>query len=211
MALADQLNAGQMLEKMERLPKAWRFGMLGLVFAAVLVLYWFTIYGEKRAELAVVEGKLTALETKINESRAVASNLEKFREKREELQLELKQALRRLPNSQEFPVLLTDITSLGKKSGLEFRSFKPGKETLRGFYAEVPIKIEIVGRYHDVGVFFDRLAGLDRIVNVSDLVMTVEKSTGDNPELSVAGTATTFRFVEEKPAAPAAPEKAGGE
>jgi len=210
MAIADQLNANQMLEKMERLPKAWRFGMLGLVFAAVLVLYWFTLYGEKREELAVVERKLTGLEAKINESRAVASNLEKFREKRGELQIELKQALRRLPNSQEFPVLLTDINSLGKKSGLEFRSFKPGKETLRGFYAEVPIKIEIVGRYHDVGVFFDRLAGLDRIVNVSDLTLTIEKSSGDSPELSVSGTATTFRFVEERPAPESAP-KAGGE
>jgi type IV pilus assembly protein PilO len=215
MAIADQLNAQQMLEKMERLPKPWRFGMLGLVFLAVLVLYWVTLYGEKRQELSAVERRLTTLEAKINESRAVASNLEKFKEKREELQIELKQALRRLPNSQEFPVLLTDINSLGKKSGLEFRSFKPGKETARGFYAEVPIKIEIVGAYHDVGLFFDRLAGLDRIVNVSDITMRIEKSTGDNPNLEVTGTATTFRFVEEpapNQGAEANPaEKAGGE
>ncbi len=211
MALADQLNAKQIMERMERLPRAYRFGILGAVFAGVLGIYWLTLYGEKRQEYATEQHKLAALESRINESRAVASNLKTFQQKREQLQLELLQALRRLPNSQEFPVLLTDITSLGKKSGLEFRSFKPGEEASRGFYAEVPIKIEVAGHYHDFGVFFDRLAGLDRIVNVSDLTIRVKKGEGDSPELELSGTATTFRFLDENPPAPASAEKAGGE
>jgi type IV pilus assembly protein PilO len=196
MAFADQLNATQILEKMERLPAAYRLGVVGLVFVALILIYWFTLYGSQRQELKAVQGQLTQLEAKINESRAVASNLKTFQEKREQLKAELHEALRRLPDSKELPVLLTDITSLGKKSGLEFRSFKPGKETSRGFYAEVPIKIELRGGYHDVGIFFDRITRLDRIVNVADLEWEVAEVKNDDPRLKVTGTATTFRFIE---------------
>ena len=198
MAFADQLNAAQVLDQMEKLPPAYRFGILALVLVAILSVYWFTMYGSQRQELQKVQRRLTQLETKINESRAVASNLKSFQEKKEQLKEELTKALRRLPNSKELPVLLTDITSLGKKSGLEFQSFKPGREKGRGFYAEVPISIEVLGGYHDVGMFFDRLARLDRIVNVSNITMELASRGAENPRLRIRGVATTFRFVENK-------------
>lgn len=196
MGFADRLDATQILEKMERLPTPYRFGVIGLVFVAVIGIYWFTLYGTQRQDLQQVRGQLTQLETKIAESRAVASNLEKFKGKRSELKQELDEALRRLPNSKELPVLLTDITSLGKKSGLEFRSFKPGDETRRGFYAEVPIQIELRGRYHEVGIFFDRISRLDRIVNISGLSFDPASAKQDDPVLKISGTATTFRFLD---------------
>ena len=64
----------------------------------------------------------------------------------------LELALRRLPNEKELPVLLTNMSSLGKKSGLEIRYFRPAEEINRGFYAEVPIHIEFVGRIGVIGV-----------------------------------------------------------
>ena len=57
-------------------------------------------------------------------------------------------ALRQLPDSKELPVLLTDVTSLGKNAGLEFKAFRPRPEIQRDFYAEVPIEIEFTGRFH---------------------------------------------------------------
>lgn len=196
MGFADEFNAAQILEKMERLPAIHRYGIIALVFVAVVGVYWFTLYGGQRQSLRQVRAELTQLESKINESRAVASNLESFKAKREELKRELTEALRRLPNSKEFPVLLTDITSLGKKSGLEFRAFNPGQETPHGFYAEVPVEIELQGRYHDLGVFFDRISRLDRIVNVSKLSFELADHKSDVPRLKVSGTATTYRFIE---------------
>jgi type IV pilus assembly protein PilO len=196
MAIGDQFNASELAARMERLPLGVRLGVLAAVFAAVVGLYWFTVYGGQREELNRLEAELTKLQTKVAESRAVASNLKAFQKTREELEAQLAEALRRLPNGKELPVLLTDITSLGKKSGLEFRSFKPGNEVHRGFYAEVPIRIEVSGQYHEVGVFFDRLSRLSRIVNMGDLQMKIEKGQGESPDLSLKGVATTYRFKE---------------
>ncbi len=206
--MALQIDSKRMLEQMERLPAPGRWAVLGGAAIAVVALYWFTLGSGTRQQLAVLQEQLATVQNQINEARAVAQNLATFEAKRVELEKELEAALQRLPNSRELPVLLTDISSLGKKSGLEFRAFRPEPEIDHGFYAEVPIHVEFYGAYHDVGMFFDRLSRLSRIVNITSLEMTLASDADEEPKLKVTGTATTFRFVGAKttPAASAAGE-----
>jgi Tfp pilus assembly protein PilO len=56
-----------------------------------------------------------------------------------------------------------------------------------------------------VGVFFDRVARLSRIVNVTEVTMKLADYQGETPRLEVSGVATTFKFVEK------ASQTAGGE
>ena len=114
----------------------------------------------------------------------------------------------------DLPALLTNITGLGKKSGLEIQTFKQGKKIDRGFYSEQQIELEFSGAYHDIGLFFDRIASLSRIVNLSDLTFEVESETGETPLLSVKGIAATFYFNESSTGAVTdapKPKTAGGE
>jgi type IV pilus assembly protein PilO len=196
--MATQLDAQKLLEQLDQLPPIARYGVYAGVAVLVLLVYYFSLYGEAQRKLQVAQTRLAKLQGEIAEAKAVAVNLEKFRASGEELREQLRIALERLPNATELPVLLTDISSLGKKAGLEFRAFKPGKEIEREFYAEVPIDIEFVGKYHEAGVFLDRLSRLSRIVNVTTLKMTVEKTRDASPELKMVGVATTFRFLEPK-------------
>ena len=197
MALTDQIDLTPILSRLERLPGPQKFVMLGLIALGVAALYWFFFYGPKQTELDVLEQKLTELEADVVKSRAVAANFKTFMKELEELRVRLHKAVQRLPDSTELPGLLTDITSLGKKTGLEFRSFRPKKEVKRGFYAEVPIDIELRGSYHNVGLFFDRVAHLPRIVRISRVSMTVADESKDPPVLRVKGVAQTFRFIEQ--------------
>ena len=209
--MAAQLDANKLMEQLDQLPAPARYGVYAGVALLVVVVYYFTLYGEAQRRLTIAQGRLASLQGEIAEAKSVAANLEKFRASGEELREQLRVALERLPNATELPVLLTDISSLGKKAGLEFRAFKPGKEIERDFYAEVPIDVEFVGKYHEAGVFLDRLSRLSRIVNVTTLKMTVDNSRDPNPDLKMTGVATTFRFLDKegksKAAAPAVPGK----
>lgn len=197
MAIGEDFDARKILEQIERLPSAARFGVLAAIAAVVVAVYWFTLFGSSRQNLTRLKTQLTQIESDIVEAKTVASNLESFKEKQEELRAELKTALQQLPNSSDLPVLLTDITSLGKKSGLEIHQFKPNGEVVRGFYAEVPITLKMFGAYHDVGIFFDRLSKLSRIVNITELGMKLAEYRNETPRLEVTGIATTYFFVEE--------------
>ena len=205
MAIGENLDVAKLLEKLERLPASARVGVLAGVTVVVVAIYWFTFYGGQRTQLVKLQTQLTKVESQISEAKAVASNLKSFQEEQERLHDELDTALRQLPNSAELPVLLTNINSLGKKSGLEIKTFRPMRELDRGFFAEVPIKLEFYGAYHDIGVFFDRISRLSRIVNVTELDMKLDSYRGETPQLEVSGIATTFKFVDRPP------QNAGGE
>lgn len=194
----NNMDASQALEQLEKLPAIARHGIRAGVAALVIVLYWFTMAGGANERLNQLQNQLSKLQNEISEARAIASNLKSFEERRTELQARLDAALSQLPNKRELPGLLTDMSSLGKKSGLEVRTFDPMGEVARGFFAEVPIKVEFFGAYHDVGVFFDRISRLSRIVNITELNMSVESEHGDRPRLKVTGVATTFRFIDQK-------------
>ena len=193
--MASQLDANQILQQIERLPFGARLGLLAGVFVLVIGMYWMGIYDGQRQTLEAQRTQLTKLQSEIAESRAVASNLNSFREQREILRKEFEGALQRLPNDTELPGLLTDISGLGKKSGLEIRVFNPGKKVNRGFYAEVPIALEFYGSYHELATFFDRLSRLSRIVNITQLDMKLESKSEDRPKLQIKGVATTFQFL----------------
>jgi len=212
MAIGDNFDAQQILQKLDHLPTYARHGLLACVTLAVVGLYLLLFFGGDQTKLRALETKRAKVEQNIQAAKAVASNLESFKRKREDLQEQLKTALEKLPESSDLPALLTNITGLGKKSGLEIQTFKQGKKIDRGFYSEQQIELEFSGAYHDIGLFFDRIASLSRIVNLSDLTFTVLSETTDTPVLKVKGTAATFYFNDSNSGAETgAPKTAGGE
>ncbi len=195
------------LDKLAKLPRAVRISLVPIIAVLVVGLYGYFLYMPAKAELRSGHERLLQLQRKLSEVRAVASNEGAVKEEIAVLEKKLGNALRQLPDSKELPVLLTDITSLGKNSGLEFKAFRPQEEERKAFYAEVPIDIEFTGQFHDIATFFDEVSRLPRIVNIGELAVTVTRETTTNTWLSVKGQATTFRFVEPEPEASQASAK----
>jgi len=185
------------VEKLAKLPSHYRLALVVLIPLLVVTGYWWFLYRPASTEVDGFVKRQQNLQRKLNEVRSVAANVERFEEELQGLEKELRVALRQLPNSKELPGLLTDISSLGKSAGLDFHAFRPQGEARRDFYAEVPIEVEFSGSFHQIAVFFDRIASLDRIVNVDDLDMSVQREDLDGTVLRVRGRAVTFRFLEE--------------
>lgn len=195
--------------RLTKLPRSQRIGLLGIVAVGIIGLYVYSFFLPARETLDQLSAQQLELQRKLNEVRSIAANLPAFQARLTELEVELKTALRQLPNSKELPGLLTDISSRGKNAGLEFRAFRPKDEVPRDFYAEVPIEIEFTGSFHEIARFFDDVSKLPRIVNVADLKVEIEKETPMGTRLVVKGNATTFRFLEQSlaPSGEAAPAK----
>jgi type IV pilus assembly protein PilO len=191
----DELTGA--LEKVAKLPKSYRMAMLPAIVLAVCSVYVYFLYLPTSSNLEQIRDQQLQLQRKLTEVRTVAGNEEAVKAEIAALERKLDVALRQLPDSKELPVLLTDITSLGKNAGLEFKAFRPKDELRRDFYAEVPIEIEFVGDFHDVAVFFDEVSRLPRIVNISELDVAISSENSMDTVLLVKGSATTFRFLDE--------------
>ena len=193
MEVSSELQAK--IDQIAKLPKPARVGISVGLAVAIGAFYFISVYQDKSVELGALRGQELELQRKLSEVRSVAANIDAFEIEITDLRMQLKTALRQLPNKQELEVLLTDISNLGKKAGIEMKSFKRNNESNNGFYAEVPVSLALEGEYHDVAKFFELISKLPRIVNMGGITIGVARESQDATVLKVTGTATTFRFV----------------
>jgi type IV pilus assembly protein PilO len=183
------------IDQFGKLSKAARFGIVFVLFVLAGAGYYFGSYEAKGGELDRLHAQELEFQRKLSEVRSVAANIGAFEDEIEVLQGKLTTALLQLPNKKQLEVLLTDISNLGKKAGVEIRSFKRNEESIHDFYADVPIDLVLEGEYHQIGKFFELMAALPRIVNIGALSVKVARDQLEGTRLTVSGTATAFRFL----------------
>jgi type IV pilus assembly protein PilO len=198
-------------------PSLWpplpRVLLLVVVGLAVCAGLWFAWLGAIDAELAGARAQEQRLRDEYREKVAQVVNLDALRKQREQVRHYVSQLERQLPSRAEMDALLSDINQAGLGRNLQFELFRPGQVTIREYYAELPITIRVVGRYHDVGQFAADIAQLPRIVTLNDLSLTPARDR--EGELVLEGTAKTYRYldpeeIEAQQRAKAAAAKKGG-
>ena len=122
-----------------------------------------------------------------------AVNVDEYRRQLAEIDRSFGALLKQLPNKAEMGDMLVDINKAAQGRGLSVELFKPGGEAPREFYAEVPITLNLIGSYHDIGAFTGDIAKLPRIVTLNDINLTANQ----NGTLTLRTTAKTFRYLDE--------------
>lgn len=167
---------------------------VGVISVSILVGgFWFIIQGEID-QYKLAQKKEQTLRKQFAAKKALAVNLPAYKQQMVDMKQTFGSLLRQLPNSTEVPDLLVDITQAGLAQGLKFNLFKPGRELKKGFYAELPINIKVVGPYHQIAGFVSDVAALPRIVTINNI--TIRKAGKKNSkQLSMVATAKTYRYL----------------
>jgi type IV pilus assembly protein PilO len=189
-------GADSFFAKIEQLSKVQRILIFSGVFIAIIAIFVFLLYKPKLAQISKLKNQLKTLEQKLVVAKKNAADLKEFQKKMQEAELQFKTAMRQLPEKEEIPSLLTSISRSGQDVGLEFLLFEPKPEVRKEFYAEIPVAMQVKGGYHDLAIFFDKVARLSRIVNIRNIKMGREK---DSMDLNTSCTAVTYKFVEPAP------------
>ncbi len=180
-------------KKMGSWPVLPKLGLLLLVLLLILgAAYWFVW----KDQLALNESELAKteqLKTTFLDKKKVAIDLPAYRKQLDDIEKQFGALLRQLPGKSEMDALLTDINQAGLGRGLQFELFKPAAaETVKDFYAELPITIRITGNYHDIGAFAGDIGKLSRIVTLNDISVGAGKDT-----LTIDATGMTYRYLDE--------------
>jgi type IV pilus assembly protein PilO len=190
-------------EKIERLTKVQR---LLISFGALLIIvstFVYFSYLPKFKKIGVIKKESKQVEKDLNKAKLNAKQINRFRHMMKESRVKFNTVIKALPDKQEIPSLLANISKSGQDVGLKFLLFQPKPEIEKEDFAEIPVSIKVVGNYHSVALFFDRVANLTRYVNIKDISMAPQK-VGN--ELLTKCTAVTYKFIEE-PSKKASPTK----
>jgi len=185
------------VEKLLKLPLYQRSLLLAALVVVVFGVFVWFLWLPEYDKLAGMDQEIARLEADYVQKKQIADNLPKFKEEFAKLEKLLEEALTQLPNKKEIPTLLTNLASLAKDNGLEVVNFTPRGEVNKGFYAEVPASLDLVGSYHQIAEFAQAVGKLSRIVNLSDLSLASPRVDGRSAVLGIKCKVTTFRFVEQ--------------
>ena len=198
--------------------KQWATVLLG--GAIVTGALYFTLFKSQSEKNAAAQH---ALEDKIRENNELESYRPKLKQIDQQL-AELKQQLeieqRIVPDEKQVDGFMTILDGEAQKAGVELRRYLAKDTKSQQYYTEVPFDMELDGRYYATLNFFDRVSKLERIVNISNLVLSTTKNPGGakakhtyqyapNESVVASFTATTYFSHDSIPSAAGAGAKPG--
>lgn len=177
-------------------PSSWpslpRYALFLAIAVACVVLLWFLWLSDTQDELAQEQAKEVKLRDEYKTKLAKAVNLDALKKQREQVQQYVTQLEKQLPSKAEMDALLSDINQAGIGRSLQFDLFRPGQVVVREYYAELPITVRVLGRYHDIGSFVSDISNLSRIVTLNNLSIVPAR----DGSLTMDAVAKTFRYLD---------------
>jgi type IV pilus assembly protein PilO len=179
------------LENVGSWPALYRGVFIALVCSIFVGAFYYYVIIPQQDELKVVQAKEQELKKQFTVKAALSSNLEAYKEQLVEINVIFEGLVNKLPSTKEIARLLDDISFIGADNGLQMKSIKWGKQKDAGeLSVEVPISIQVVASYDQLGDFAADIAALPRIVILDDLRLTKAQSE----QLTFNVIAKTYRY-----------------
>lgn len=210
-----------------KLPLLGQLGVSVVLGALIFGIFWWQFYSPMVEQETQKTAELTALQSDIRSLEVTANKLQEFQREVALREAKLETLKRILPADKETPELMKKVQYLAAQSNLLIKRFTPGAtvnrefpiepapgakpaaagapaakpaQTSNEYYQEWPINVDVEGTYHNLGMFFDRVGRLSRLVNVGNLRIKNQAQPRPSNTIAVSCVATTFVYVEASPA-----------
>ena len=203
--------------KFNELSAVVRLFIMLVIGAAIFAGAWYgPVPGlaAMRAQNDDARGKLKDLQADNDRLRPYEGQLKELEASIDSLQRQMERQKEIVPDEKSADQFIRDIQSDAQSAGIEVRSFASKPITQKQYYTEVPFDLELDGSYLAMLNFFEKVGGMERIVNIDGLrisgigskAQSVTKRKyeyGPGETITVACTAKTFFSSDSGPAAPA--------
>jgi type IV pilus assembly protein PilO len=189
--------------------KQWGAVLVG--GALVTAALFFTVFKTQSDKNAAAEHTLQDKVRENNELESYRPKLKDMEQQVANLKQQLEIERRIVPDEKQVDGFIETMDGEAAKAGVELRRYSAKPITAKEYYSEVPFDMELDGPYYSMLNFFDRVGKLERIVNVSGLLVSNTKDPSGakakhtyqyapNESVVATFTATTFFSHDLEPA-----------
>jgi len=182
------------------------FLVVAVAGLVIFHVYWWV--APARGDISLAEQDLAQRRLEIDQALQAASQLREVEATVAELSGRLERLTSALPKRRDVSSLLGRLQSLAAQSSLSIRAFTAQVAERRELHAAWPIRLELNGTYHSLGVFFDRVSKFSKVIAISNVVIRAIDPRQLNATVSAECTATTFVLNDDVAEAPLASEPA---
>jgi type IV pilus assembly protein PilO len=187
---------------------------LGILFGVAVLAtagLFFTVFKTQREANAAAQQRVEAKQKENSELAAYQPKLKEIEAQLVNLKQQLEIERRIVPDEKSVDTFMRMMDAEAGKAGIEIRRYTAKPYAQKEYYTEVPFDMELDGPYYSMLNFFDRVGKLERIVNVSSLLISSVRDPAaakakhtyqyaPNETVVATCTATTFFSHETEPA-----------
>lgn len=208
------------MENFNEMPGLKQWAVLVMGAALLTGAMYFVAFKSKQDANAQAQKNLDSKRRENAELEAYRPKLKDMERQVANLKQQLDIERKIVPDEKEVDGFMKMLDAEALRTGIEIRRYTARPVASREFYSEVPFELELDGPYYSVLNFFDRVSKLERIVNVSNLLIATPKKGADakvkrtyqyaaNESVVATCVASTF-FSHDTTPAPSTPAKGKG-
>jgi type IV pilus assembly protein PilO len=180
-----------------KLPTAAKVAVGGGLLLLIGVAYFVVFYTDLQSSIKAAENQEQKLRSELSEARKSEFAYQRDLAEVTDRQQRQREYNKILPATTEAPAFLSSIQNVANIAGVGLTAWNPLPEVTEQFYARIPMKLELSGRYHQIAKFFHGVGQLDRIINVENISIREPKKSGEDIVVKVDALATAFRTLPE--------------
>ncbi|MCU0689835.1 MAG: type 4a pilus biogenesis protein PilO [Polyangiaceae bacterium] len=186
-----------------RLPTIARVGIGCGFLLLVVIAYFIILYSDVSSSVRAAKNEEGQLREKLANARKTEFGYQHDLAELNDRKQRQRELNKILPEDAAYPAFLSAIQGVANVTGISLTAWSPIEQAREEFYAKVPMKLALEGRFHQVAKFLHGVGQLDRIINVEGIALSAPKATEDETKIQVECTAIAFRALPTETAAPA--------
>jgi type IV pilus assembly protein PilO len=186
---------------LDRLPPVAKVGVAMFFVAMLGVLYFVVFYGDVDGQISGAVQREAQLKGDLAKAETSKVEYQKDLEEKTRREQTAREQKRILPDDPEMPAFLSALQGVATVSGVNLTAWSPADEVIEEFYAKVPMKLTLTGKFHQIAKFFNGVGQLDRIINIENISLKNPRANGDEVDVDVECLATAFRSTRPSDAA----------
>jgi type IV pilus assembly protein PilO len=204
------------LDDFAKIPLSRKIAVVAVLFVVACLVYYFVRFQSLSSESDRLEARHQELQAQEQDFARKRDGYEADVRRLAQIREQFASQSRILPPDAEMSSFLDSLNNHAELAGLEIALVEPRDEEGEGFYAKIPVELELQGRYHELAKFFYNVGQLERIINIENI--NLERAPAQTQEAAEEGEsdviikakvlATTFRALGEEEAAAAQPAAA---
>jgi len=172
-----------------------KFAIGAVLVVATAILYYFMFYSDLTESIDRARSEEQSLRHELADARQAEFSFQHDLAELAERQQRQNEMSKILPVSTEYPAFLSAIQGVANVSGVNLTAWAPQPEVIEKFYARVPMRLDLEGRYHQIAKFFYGVGQLDRIINMENITMSNPRVVDKETVVKVSTLATAFRAL----------------
>jgi len=191
------------MEQFGKLPMWGQWVAILLVCGLLVVTGWYAWLSNQKQAMESRMKQVDELEGQIRQGKEAQKRVDELNRQIDTILRDLELLKSIMPMDPETGKLLRVFQGFARDQSLNIKKISPQAITAQELYSQQAYGMSVAGGYHDMALFFDKLAHMRRIVNISGLQMRA--STQKNVTVDAQFNAVVymqnpeaFRVMEKK-------------